>query len=132
MSYSADARQIAVNIYNNTEMSVKEAADALGISPTTLQEWRGRVKASESLEDRHRPGRPPKLKPEHIKRLIELTQLYPDWTQQKFADALNEEFEELCVDQPMISMTFKRQNISLKKTVGGRREKHGASEAADG
>lgn len=132
MSYSADARQFAINIYEKTEMSVREVADAFGISPTTLQEWRGRVKASESLEDRHRPGRPPKLKPEHIKRLIELTQLHPDWTQQRFADTLNEEFEGLRVDQPMISTTFKREKISLKKTVGGRREKHGASEAAHG
>lgn len=129
MSYSADARQFAVSVYEKTDMSLRKVAATFGISTTTLQEWRGRIKASESLEDRQRSGRPSKLKPEHIKRLIELTELYPDWTQQKFADTLNEEFEGLHVNQPMISITFKREKISLKKTMGSGREKHGASTA---
>lgn len=118
MSFSADARQLAVNTYENTTMSVRDTAAACGISPTTLQKWRGRVKADESLEDRKRSGRPPKLSPEHVKKLVELASLHPDWTQRMFADALNEEFEGISVSQPMICITFKREKISFKKNNG--------------
>ena len=119
MSYSADARQLAINAYRNSDWSIETTAKNLGIAKATLQNWLDRDKQGESLEDRPRPGRPRNMSPAHTERLVELTQLHPDWTQQMFADALNQEFEELALTQPNISVELKALDISLKKKRSG-------------
>ena len=115
MSYSADARQLAINAYRNSDWSIETTAKKLGIAKATLQSWLDRDKQGESLEDRPKPGRPKVMSPAHTQRLVELTQQHPDWAQQMFADALNQEFEGLTLTQPSISVELKSLGISLKK-----------------
>ena len=118
MSYSKDARQLALKVYHNSGLSLEATAKMLEISKTTLHEWVKREQRQESLEDRPRPGRPRVLTEEHRARLLELTQLYPDWTQEQYAQKLQDEFQQLTVSQPIISMEFQRHQITLKKSNG--------------
>ncbi len=118
MSYSKDARQLALKVYHNSGLSLEATAKMLEISKTTLHEWVKREQRQESLEDRPRPGRPRVLTEEHRARLLELTQLYPDWTQEQYAQKLQDEFQHLTVSQPIISMEFQRHQITLKKSNG--------------
>ena len=118
MSYSPDARQLAINVYRNSDWSIATAAKMLGIAKATLQEWLERDQAGESLEDRSRCGRPPRLNDVQRRRLVELTEQHSDWIQQRYADALNAEFPDLHLTQPDISIELKRAGISLKKNSG--------------
>lgn len=118
MSYSADARQLAVKLYRNSGWSQREAAEKLGISARTLQEWVSRDKAGDTFEDRPRSGHPRRLEPAQVERLLALTREHTDWTQQQYADQLNAEFTGLSITQPGVSLELKRARISLKKKNG--------------
>lgn len=117
MSYSPDARKMAIHAYKNSGRSIETTAKHLGIAKATLQEWLERDKRGESLEDRPKSGHPRRLNPQQVEYLIELTQEHPDWIQQRFADEMNQKFSDLHITQAGISDELKRAGISLKKTV---------------
>ena len=117
MSYSPDARRLAVNAYKNSSWSLDTAAAHLGIARSALQLWVKRDQDGLSLEDRPRSGRPRKLTPQQLDRLRELTDLHPDWTQQRFADELNQEFEGLGLSQVVVCLSLGRLGITLKKNT---------------
>ena len=118
MSYSPDARRLALNAYRSAGWSLAQGARHLGVSRATLTEWLRRDERGESLEDRPRSGRTPLFGDEHKARLLELAREHPDWTQQRYADALNAEFEGLGVSQPQICTALKRAGVSFKKKSG--------------
>lgn len=117
MSYSADARKLAVNVYKNSDWSIEVTAKNLDISARILQKWLNRSKLNKSLEDKPQTGRPRRLSEEQVQYLVKLTQDHPDWIQQAYANALNERFEGLSITQPGVSHELKRARISLKKRM---------------
>ena len=120
VSYSADARRLAINVYKNSEWSIRETAKILELSPTSLHEWVKRDEAGESLEDRVRqtPAVPRRLTPEQVDALLELTEQHPDWTQQRYAERLNELFDGLSISQQGVSHELKRAKVTFKKKRG--------------
>jgi transposase len=108
---------MAVEAYYNSGQSLEDVAKICGVAKNTLYNWVKRERANESFEDRPRSGKPRKLNEKHMDRLIELTQQHPDWTQQRFVDQMNREFEGLGLKQPCLCVTLKRARISLKETM---------------
>ncbi|MEM1009965.1 MAG: helix-turn-helix domain-containing protein [Myxococcota bacterium] len=115
MSYSADARRLAVLAYKNSDWSLETTAQKLGVPRSALQRWLKRYDAQESLEDLPRSGRPPKLNQAQRLYFLELVQTHCDWTQQRLAQALNAKFEGLGASQVLICLELQRAGLTLKK-----------------
>jgi transposase len=65
-----------------------EAAHLFGVSLRTIERWMARHRAGESLADRPRSGRPPRLAAAHATTLRELVLAHPDATLPEHADRL--------------------------------------------
>ena len=65
-----------------------EAAQHFGVSPRTIERWLARQRAGQSLADRPRSGRPPRLAPAQLATLRDLVLAHPDATLPEHADRL--------------------------------------------
>lgn len=118
MAYSKDLREKAIAHYENSSDSLQKTADIFGVSIRTLQDWRTLHQKGIDLQYQTSPGRPKKLNPQQEQRLAQLTEEFPDWTQQSFADALAKE-AGIKINQQLVSETLQRLGITLKKSSGG-------------
>jgi transposase len=76
---SADFRERLVTALD-AGLSPGEAARLFGVDVSTLYRWRWRVRRGESLAEKPRSGRPPKLAPIHYPALQALVLAQPDAT----------------------------------------------------
>ena len=83
----ADLRERAVAAVH-AGMPRSEVAFAYGVDPRTLERWLARHRSGESLADRPRSGRPPKLPAAQHADLRVLVEERPDATLAEHADAL--------------------------------------------
>lgn len=75
----ADLRERAVAAVGSG-MARPEVARAYRVSPRSLERWLARARRGESLADRPRPGRPPKVVPEQRPALAAQAAAHPDAT----------------------------------------------------
>jgi transposase len=76
---SADFRERLVTALD-AGLSPGEAARLFGVDVSTVYRWRRRVRRGESLAEKPRSGRPPKLAPIHYPALQALVLAQPDAT----------------------------------------------------
>jgi transposase len=76
---SADFRERLVTALD-AGLSPGEAARLFGVDVSTVYRWRRRAQRGESLVERPRSGRPPKLAPTHYPELRVLVLAHPDAT----------------------------------------------------
>lgn len=114
MAYSKDLREAALRHYDESEDSIRSTAEVFGVSSYTFRRWLEASRRGEEQVYGTSPGRTRKLSEEGEERLVKLVEEHPDWTQEMFAQALNEEFE-LELNQPNISRALARLGITLKK-----------------
>jgi len=76
---SADVRERLVTALD-AGLSPGEAARLFGVDVSTVYRWRRRVRRGESLAEKPRSGRPPKLAPSHYPALQALVLAQPDAT----------------------------------------------------
>lgn len=76
---SADFRERLVAALD-AGLAPGEAARLFGVNRRTVFRWRARQRRGESLAERPRSGRPPKLPPAHYEQLRALVLAHPDAT----------------------------------------------------
>jgi transposase len=95
-------------------LSPSEAAKRFRVSIRTIYRWLARARQGESLADKPRSGRPPKLAPEQVPVLRELVQAQPDATlpehAARLADATGVRYSPA-----HLSRLLARMNLPLKK-----------------
>jgi transposase len=85
---SADFRERLVAAID-AGLAPGEAAQLFGVDRRTVFRWRARHRRGESLAEKSRSGRPPKLDPAHYTRLHALVVAHPDSTLSEHAARLH-------------------------------------------
>lgn len=111
---SADFRERLVAALD-AGLSRSEAAQHFRVSRRTMDRWVARHRRGESLADRPRSGRPPKLLPQHYPVLVALVQAQPDATlpevARRLADAVGVQ-----LSPSHLSRLLARLDLPLKKS----------------
>ncbi|HTE20663.1 MAG TPA: helix-turn-helix domain-containing protein [Armatimonadota bacterium] len=92
-----------------------EAAQHFGVSLRTIERWLARHRAGESLADRPRSGRPPRLMPAQESCLRDLVLAHPDATLPEHADRL-EVTTGVRYSPSHLSRLLRRLDLPLKKS----------------
>ena len=85
------------------------------MSLRTIERWIARRRAGESLAERPRSGRPPRLAPEHGSTLRELVRAHSDATLPEHADRL-EAATGVRYSPSHLSRVLRRLDLPLKKS----------------
>ena len=96
-------------------LSRSEAATRFHVSERTLFRWRARQRRGESLAERPRSGRPPKLPPARYAELQALIKLQPDATLPEHAARL-EAATGIRLSPSHLSRLLRRLDLPLKKS----------------
>jgi transposase len=111
---SADFRERLVAAID-AGLSLREAAQRFRVSIRTIYRWLERARAGESLADKPRSGRPPKLAPEQVPVLREVVQAQPDATLPQHAARL-EAATGVRYSPSHLSRLLARLDLPLKKS----------------
>ena len=111
---SADFRERLVAAID-AGLSPGEAATRFRVSVRTIYRWLGRHRRGESLAERPRSGRPPKLTPAHEPQLRTLVAAQPDATLPEYAARL-EAATGVRLSPSHLSRILRRLNLPLKKS----------------
>jgi transposase len=111
---SADFRERLVAAID-AGLPLSEAATHFRVSIRTIYRWLARHRHGESLADRFRSGRPPKLAPEQVPVLRELVQAQPDATLPELAARL-ETATGVRLSPSHLSRLVARLDLPLKKS----------------
>ena len=93
-----------------------EAARLFGVDGSTVYRWRRRARGGESLAERPRSGRPPKLAPTHYPALRALVLAHPDATLPDHAAQL-EAATGVRLSPSHLSRVLAHLGLRLKKRV---------------
>ncbi len=110
---SADFRERLVAAID-AGLSPSEAATRFRVSLRTIYRWLARARRGESLADKPRSGRPPKLTPEQVPVLRDLVQAQPDATLPGHAARLAAA-TGVRLSPSHLSRLLKRLDLPLKK-----------------
>jgi transposase len=111
---SADFRERLVAALD-AGLPLSEAAQHFRVSMRTLYRWLARSRRGESLADRPRSGRPPKLAPAQLPVLRELVEAQPDATLPALAARL-EAATGVRLHPAHLSRLVARLDLPLKKS----------------
>jgi transposase len=110
---SADFRERLVTALD-AGLSPGEAARFFRVDLSTVYRWRRRARRGESLVERPRSGRPPKLPPERYAEVREVVLTYPDATLPEHA-ARVEATTGIRLSPSHLSRVVRRLGLRLKK-----------------
>jgi transposase len=110
---SADFRERLVTALD-AGLSSGEAARLFGVNLSTVYRWRRRARRGESLAERPRSGRPPKLAPTRYAEVRELILAHPDVTLPEHAARL-EAITGIRLSPSHLSRVVRRLGLRLKK-----------------
>ena len=110
---SADFRERLVTALD-AGLSPGEAARLFRVDLSTVYRWRRRARRGESLVERPRSGRPPKLPPERYAEVREVVLTYPDATLPEHA-ARVEATTGIRLSPSHLSRVVRRLGLRLKK-----------------
>ncbi len=112
---SADFRERLVTALD-AGLAPSEAARLFGVHVRTVYRWLARHRQGESLRERPRSGRPPKLPPERYPELREIVLAQPDATLPAHAARL-EATTGIRLSPSHLSRLLAKLNLPLKKRV---------------
>ena len=112
---SADFRERLVTA-RDAGLAPSEAARLFGVDRRTVFRWRARYRRGESLVEKPRTGRPPKLAPARYPQLRELVLAHPDATLPEHAARL-ETTPGMRLSPSPLRRILSRLGLRLKKRV---------------
>jgi transposase len=112
---SADFRERLV-MPLDAGLSPREAARFFGVDLSTVYRWQRRAQRGESLAERPRSGRPPKLAPTHYPTMRALVLAHPDATLPEHATRLAVA-TGVRLNSSHLSRLLRRVGLRLKKRV---------------
>ncbi len=112
---SADFRERLVAALD-AGLAPGEAARLFGVDRRTVFRWRARQRRGESLAEKPRSGRPPKLPPAHYEQLRALVLAHPDATLPEHAARLAAAIG-VSLSPSHLSRLLARLGLRLKKRV---------------
>lgn len=112
---SEDLRRRIIDAWTKRKLTTTQLAETFGVSEATVKRFKVRWKATGIVTARaHGGGKPRKISPEQEKFVQSLVEQHPDWTEDKYADALLREYG-LKVSPVTAGRVIRRLGYSVKK-----------------
>lgn len=113
--YSLDLRKRIVDAYRNCEGSIRELAERFAVSPTTVQDYLNRVRASGDVAPSpHGGGMPRKVDEASEQEVCALLEEKSHWTLAELAEQM-EQRRDVHASVATMSRTLRRMGITRKK-----------------
>ena len=113
-AYSLDFRQKLIDLYEKGGISQRQLARRFCVATSFVTKILKQHKETGELSPKPRPGRPRKLKSEHLTAIQTLIEAQPDLLLSELSESLDQQFG-MSVSQSTLSRTMKRLGLSRKK-----------------
>src|SRR5262249_46629696 len=126
--YALDLRKKIIEAYERGEGSVRTLARKFGVAPNTVQNYRTRLRATDSLEpDPHAGGAPPLIDDPHLEEVRAVVAEEPDATVGEVAKAVARR-THIRVSRPTMGRVLQRLGLTRKKNASCKRTRHRAGQ----
>ena len=113
---STDVRKIAIEYYNENNISQKEVAKIFQISEKTFWRWLDKYENTKELERKKRKAVSYKItqkEVDYVKRLIET---YPTYSIHLLWNKMSERFDNFSISESQLRRVIRDNNITRKRT----------------